>query len=375
MRKLLLILPFCCSIFFAASQNFLPGYLVKNGGDTSRGYIENLPTYQVVQHINFKINLSESEATTYTIKDLTAFGFDGGKFFRALEYKDALHDYVTKTEFAKILIQGYYDLYSIPRETKDYFYIRNKQDTGYFLFPDELDQYELYTAPGNYKNILSFLSRDCNKNIGNFETLFYSERDIVKIVSKMNECLAPGSFSQISQQKTKIKVQGLISANGMYLGYKNNQYNFHGALRVMFPELNRKLSLNLGLTYYEQYRLLKTEMLTTHKMETVEYTHQTSFPLFVNYYFLEGRVRPYILAGVSTMLWESGRTLRVYNSAYNDGGIQENQLDHLKSFWFTFVGAAGVDAFLYKGLGIKAEVKLEFDKQWPTIGVFYLFNK
>jgi hypothetical protein len=138
----------------------------------------------------------------------------------------------------------------------------------------------------------------------------------------MNECLAPGSFSYISQQKTKIKVQGLISTNGMYLGYKKNQYNFHGAVRVVFPELNRKLSLNLGVTYYEQNRLLKTEMLTTHKMETVEYTHQTSFPLYINYYFLE--------AVFDLIYWQgcllcSGKAdaCRVYNSIYNDGGYRK----------------------------------------------------
>src|SRR4249919_1298921 len=120
----------CCSLIAAAQAQFIPGYIVKNSGDTVHGYIESVPNYQLTERINFKNQIEAKNAESFTLGEINSFAFENGILFRAIEYKDALNFYLTKKEFAKLLVTGYFDLYAIEREVHSYYYIKNEKDTG-----------------------------------------------------------------------------------------------------------------------------------------------------------------------------------------------------------------------------------------------------
>jgi hypothetical protein len=72
---LMLALVMSCTAF--SQGTFKPAYIVKNSGDTVRGYIEEGNENKISATVSFKKNIVETSAQSFTVADLIAFGFDG----------------------------------------------------------------------------------------------------------------------------------------------------------------------------------------------------------------------------------------------------------------------------------------------------------
>src|SRR6185436_10590081 len=107
------ILP-CLFMFLSvdnfAQQKFTGGYVILANGDTLHGYLQEEVEGSLVTGVMFSNNENGTSSKKYVVTDAKAFHYDQGSSFEAVSYND-LNNTPTTT-FAKLLLTGYYRLYS-----------------------------------------------------------------------------------------------------------------------------------------------------------------------------------------------------------------------------------------------------------------------
>jgi len=109
MKKNLTI--FILLVFFVSlrgQEHFVPGFVIRNSGDTLYGYINSASPENNSRFCVFKPDLS-SPAVNYTPADINAYGFVDGDYYVS---KNIQIDSLTRTVFLRFLIKGKINLYS-----------------------------------------------------------------------------------------------------------------------------------------------------------------------------------------------------------------------------------------------------------------------
>jgi len=206
--KLLLIfilLPFIST----AQTNYKPGYVVTLTGDTLHGFIDYKEWENSPAKINFKANLQSNEAKNFSPGNSAAFGINGFEYYEQYKLSVSLSrvdpermstgvdtSTTTATVFLKVVVKGKnVNLYEYNDDIKLRFYIKDRSSGK----PDELIL-RTYLDPDNstrivtqtrYKNQLQQLASKyqvSNEKLTKIiEGSNYTEKDIIDIVSKINE--------------------------------------------------------------------------------------------------------------------------------------------------------------------------------------------
>jgi len=352
---LCLLFPFC-TVF--AQNNSKPGWIIKLNGDTVRGYIQSAVEEELAEQVHFKAD-SLSPFQTSSPADILSFK-SGNNIFESATFRNPTGDsVVTDTCFIKQLVTGKYNLYSFIRKEMPYFIIRS-DTTIYFLYNTITDDEGVWTKPGDYLNILNLISISCDKLATVYERVGYSEKALSAFVLKLNNCIAPGTAKSF-YQKPKTKVELMAFVGGLPLG-RQSQFTANLTVRFSSPSISRKVSLNAGFEYSHSVVLtnlkwygMSNEWLTMHRI--------FSIPLNFQYYFINGRIRPYAYAGFSLSSYRS-----------NEGGSQSNGNGFQSSFGLSLVAGIGVEARIIKNLYAKVDYRYEMLLQFPAIGIAYQFE-
>ncbi len=205
-----------------------------NHGDTVHGFID-YRQWEINPHaIRFKQDLEKSKPTAYTVNDLSYFeipGFD--RYIRAIVRKDlrpieinellrnitVVDTTITDTVFLRTLVDSKLSLFQLVDE-RTHFYLRD--DKGQF---HEL-LYKVYLENADSKISKMYIFRDQlnqwidveTRSSSSLSSLLaraeYNEKDLVRIVEKMNEKANAAFVYQA--KKTKQSISFYIGAGGMF---------------------------------------------------------------------------------------------------------------------------------------------------------------
>jgi hypothetical protein len=355
--------------FASFGQNsFKQAFIVKNTGDTVKGYIEEGYENKISETVTFKKDMSQRDAQYLTVADVVAFGFDGGNTFKKVTYTDPA-DGQKAASFAKFLVSGYYKLYDFLKNDKRFFIIVTPQDSTYLLYEDEYSSTGAITLSGNYKNVLMFVASGCEKFRKRAEDVNYSEGEVLDFINKVNNCVSPSTQNEVLYKKPKGETHVFVYAGGFYIG---SDYDVTGRIMAKFtlPSVDKRLALNVGVNFMAQHKNEKFYYSYSGAVSSTDYktalvsTQFVSVPLAIQYYLATGKLRPYVEAGLSFL------------SSKISGELSSNLSTVLPETDYTgisLVGAVGVDYVLQKHLIIKAEWRYEYVLHYPTLGVAFSF--
>ncbi|MBS1575093.1 MAG: outer membrane beta-barrel protein [Bacteroidetes bacterium] len=362
MRKgLLLIFAFFPLALFSQS-GFAPGFIIKAAEDTVRGYIEEITE----KKINDKIHFTKAQgnpAVALSINDITAFGYTGGNVYYKVRYIEPAA-FAIKERFAKKLVEGYYRLYNFWEAEKQYFVVNTYEDSTYLLYDDDISASGIVSEKGNFRNRLLFFSINCDSIKQGIERLDYTQARIAEYVHQLNRCILPSEQNAVvyKKDKTFLNIYGYTGAIPW-----GSQYEFAGRIiaRLSIPSLDKNTFLNVGISYMANKKnyTVPSLYLGSPPHFNIDYRSIFSVPLTIQYNLLQGKVRPYVEAGLS-IVYLDATTEYTYSPAKT----------HDTRFGIGFIVAAGVEGNITHRLMIKADWRYELFLHYPTLGIGYIFK-
>jgi len=230
---------------YAISQDFFKkGYIV-SGKDTVHGYIKQDLEEKLSEAITFKDQAGASKVLTTS--DINAFAFEEGPKFALVNYVDPLEGSKRKMNFAKVLMQGTYDLFSFRKKDDLYFVVR-RSDSSYLLYDDERTPMGDVVEKGNFRNFLAFFGRECSKSDLDVSNVNFTEPGFVTFFSKLEACQGTLNTATISYSKPKTEKHILMTAGGFAVDQKSDLV-IQVLLQLSLPSINKKASVNMGVAY------------------------------------------------------------------------------------------------------------------------------
>jgi hypothetical protein len=358
---------FCFSFAALAQRNLSPGYIVRNNGDTLRGFIEDRAEYQLWTSVLFKSRKEDRQFQEFGTGDIRSLQYNAAVYM-PVRYKNVQVDTPgVFTAFGKLLVEGYYELFHIYQENESYFIVR--RDTSTFLLFEKTDDNGVI-VPGGFQNLLNYFSSDCPVNKEILRTQF-TEKALSNFMMQVNACLGKGSSAVgVSHyQSAPAKLNFVLFAGGIP-GSATSQAVIDGALRLSFPQWDKHASLNLGFRY--------TSITTTYNLInffnqpfTVKATDKiSSIPLTFQYNLFSGIIQPYPVVGFSY-------AISTISAPYvSPLSLSPNSSDPPFPGSHTEVAVVlggGIEIHPFKELFIRSEYRYETRNQKFVFGLGYKF--
>lgn len=348
-----------CSV--TAQDRPLPGYIVRNSGDTLRGFLREQGTSELLHQIAFK-STAAGEYTIYSFDQVSSFQYQDGNLYRAIGFSNvSLDQPVFQTHYARLLVSGEYDLYSFTEKDVLFFLVR--KDTSFHLLFDDDSHVVGSNVKGNFRNELNFFAAFCESVRGGIESMVYGEQSIMQFFQKLDACLAPNKPVVSYYHKTKLVVGFEAYGGGIDMG-ERTQLTAEARLRFQYPQLNPSISLNIGLRYARVVKKISDPDYLVAKIYHKVTYDMTSIPLTFQYnFFPRGIVQPFLYAGLSALYVNIDTDLPLgdfndtYYHKFNASG---------------FVGG-GVEVNITHFLKARAEMRYEDILQWPSVGLLVSF--
>src|SRR5690242_8555031 len=120
LQPLLLISIIVMPFTLFAQQVFKEGYII-TAADTIHGYLKEDIESSLTNGVTFYKNASGTPSQFYGVDNIKAFHFNGGNIFQLVRFTDA--NGIQQQYFAKLLLKGYYDLFSFRKDERQYFVV------------------------------------------------------------------------------------------------------------------------------------------------------------------------------------------------------------------------------------------------------------
>lgn len=278
-----------------SQENFKPGYIISNGSDTIKGFIDYRNWRTNPDKITFKTQLS-NVSSGYSDKEIKGFGVANEIYVRAAVQIEQSTDFVenmdnnpdlilvTDTVFLQLIVQGPKNLYHyINKSVKDQFYVslgseyqlliykryKQKQTLKYnspnvdktFL---EKQNYEiLIISDKRYIDQLAAYLGECSKIADYLTKTEYTREDLEMLYSEYYDCTNSSMYFQKKAEVTKLEKRILAGASVTFLNFESDGFeylseadfspsiNISGgfSLDYVFPRKFNRFSFNNELLY------------------------------------------------------------------------------------------------------------------------------
>lgn len=343
---------------------FKKGYIIKDK-DTVRGYIKEDLEEKLSESINFKDE--RGAIKVLSVSDISTFGFDQGPKYHLVNYVDPLDNSNKKVHFAKVLMEGAYGLLSFRKKDNLYFVV-TRSDSSYLLYDDERTQLGEVLERGNYRNFLSFFSRDCPKVNVAVTDVNFTEDGFISFFTSLEKCQGTLSHSVVNYSKSRTEKNILVTAGASGLDKKTDLV-VQALLQFTLPSINRKTSLNIGIAYWRY----TTKSSYPYSLGEVSNKHVTEFyevPLLLRYDLLRKVIQPYIYGGPGVAIRKEQET----TSKTSLGTVETVQSNH-NSVDPTIIAGAGLSVLVSKNVFINADWRYDLIAHLPVVGIGFRSNK
>lgn len=344
-----------------AQKGFDPGYIITNGQDTIKGFVEVSLNRELTNSIKFKKDES-ADLKEYKPADLHGFGI-GNDIYLSKHFLNTAQDSEMETAFVKQLVNGEYSLYSYSKDDL-VFYLLQKDTTVYFLYDRVTDNLGEIKQEGNYMNYLNLISINCEKLNNMYSRVVYNEKDLADFVLKVDNCSSNGkAISYFQKPKSVMQPFAFIG------GFPPNltQFTANFTLQFSLPRVYKNIFFNAGINY--SYTSKKSQILSG-SFET-KYTNNyniLSIPFTIQWNFTTSGLQPYFYAGLSGSFYNE-------SSNYGTYGLPLNP----QTFVVAMVLGFGIQMRISSQFYIRAEEVCNFNGQYemvfqnPAIGIAYRF--
>lgn len=344
-----------------AQDRTLPGYIVKNTGDTVRGLLKEQGSDESAKQISFKASDADKDYQIYTPDQVNSFQYDGGNFFRAIRYPDprgagggsaagagsaTVAGSVTRTCFGKLLVTGEDDLYCFTESGGLYFLVR-KDNSFILIYDDDVQAGSL--GKSNFRSELNFLASGCAAMTREVQEIGYSISGMMAFFQRLDTCLNSQKPVQTYYRAPK-GISGFYAYMGGISYGSRSQFTVEAGYRRIWPQVDPNFSLNLGLRFANLVKQVKDNFgnfhQATYQLFSLPVTMQYDLNLF------SGNVKVFAFAGLSL---SSANTIA--DTALDDNSKAKG-----------FVLGAGMAVRVYHRLWVKTEWREEYMAQYPTVG-------
>jgi hypothetical protein len=310
-----------------AQNDWKPGYIIKNSGDTIHGYVDNRDSQSNSRKCHFRKEES-GETEIFKAKDISGYRFNDGKFYvsKIIPGEDSIQKI-----FLEFVIQGGVNIYHY-KDNMDHFFIE-KDENLYELKNTSITKKTEETVfeaekvavveKKEYLGILSSLLHEANmqQKINNSRL---SSQSLINIAKEYHERVCAGEQCIVYSKQEIIHVKW-----GLHVGETISKFNFGNRFitdnvmntfigchfkfeNVLDWSENISFSADITLQKFAKceieekkysavikYNGINHVLLPGSKMDVDLKTLLLKVPITVNYTFSRGTVRPYISMGIS----------------------------------------------------------------------------
>jgi len=375
-----------------SQENFFPGYVINNSGDTSKGFVDYKNWAINPKEVVFK-STATSSPTTFIPTDIIEFSVKDEIYVSGIveventPVEDNKLDYDPKlkitvdTIFLQTLLKGKKGLYYYRNNNgRENFYVN--KDSGFELLISKKYLIRQGTTSfiftrKDYIGQLNLYFNDCSTIQTKIENTSYDQRDLIKLFQDYHKCSSSEIGFQRKAERVHLEIGALAGASLTKLKFnsgdadydylENTNYklstNFSGGLSfdIIMPRNHGKLSLDNELTFsmYKttgQYEFL--DYNDTYKKLTTEFGYSyLKINNLLRYRFLFGNISPFINGGISTgiRLSETKYVKKEFTTTYSGTSVYEGSpLVQTKYYEQGFLVGAGI-----KSKNLSFEARLE----------------
>lgn len=360
-----------------AQNNWKPGYIIENAGDTIYGFIDNRDSRSNSKQCYFRKEEQE-ETKTFEPKDISGFRFIDGKFFIS---KTVPSGDSTRRMFLEFIIHGQIDIFHY-KDDGDYYFIEKDGQLFRLQNTSEIQKIDGILYEHEKKEYLGILNRvlqdaDMRSEIDN-STL--ATKSLINVAKKYQELTCSDEQCIVYEKKDKIHVGW-----GLHFGKAVNTFNFgdrfvtnynitsYIGCRFKFENVldwAENVSFTTEITFQ---KFSKYELREINYNELVFYNDQRyilnegdklnvdlkmtvlKVPITVNYVFSHRKVRPYINIGLSNAFVLAQNKDFIFSTFYT----YFNKSVPIYSI-LGFVGRAGCEFGFKNGHSIYFDIDLDY---------------
>lgn len=367
-KKLSLIFLLSVSVFFInAQENYVPGYIITNAGDTISGFIDFRTDAMNAAKCSFK-SQENAVGTIYSPGDILSYRFiPDGKYYVSHDVK--IGDQTQKI-FLEYLVQGMVDLfYCRIGELKYFFWQEDGQMIEITKNPDRIDDNKI-VKDNKYKGVISYYFRDYPTIRENIKKMDFDQKSFIKMAKLYHdktcttgeECII---YENKNPDKSYLDLKFMAYAGLQFGTYtmicQNDKYKFNGVQPIIGlkgslcnPRWSKSFSgiVDISLSRFSSSKDIVSKPYEVHyDLKTMIFTGKIG----LEYKFSMTKLRPFIGGGLNVACPIAN------TSKYNLIDTSDKQRYNYKmrsSFLGYFVNLGG-DYMLGNNHAIEARISME----------------
>lgn len=300
--KYLILLGFTLfNIKVYAQKDFREGYVIKNNGDTLKGWIDYRGGLLMSEVCRFKSG-KDTEEIKYLPEDLNGYRFIEDKYYVSKEI-----DGIRK--FLEFLVNGTINIYYLKQKDVDHFYIE-KENSGLVKIPYEkierqIDEKKFSGMSTQHIGFLNLYMNDAENFYDDIAKIKRLDQKNLIVLGENYHNNVCDEYSCIVYRKNvpslKFKPEFLAGITR----YKNDEFVVDdryfqlGVIsHIWFPHFNEKLFLRIGLLYIDNISVNRRyySIIDFDKIKAKKNLYK--IPLQIEYVYPRGIIRPKIAYGV-----------------------------------------------------------------------------
>ena len=349
----------------SAQIDFRPGYVVRNGGDTVKGFVAYRTNIKNVERCTFRES-RKGAIINYTAADIDGFGIFGDRNYQSVDFPRGAP--VKGRGFVKVVVRGSFNLY----KAKNFYLVKGKDSLVVLPIPKDkmLDTLRdlLLKKDRRYIGVLIYMMQDCQIDVAD---LGYAEGPLSQLVYKYNQCLGKGPTTRSLLPMARVGFSvfaGYVHSNLNYdfnyvIPFKGNNVIGGVGIDISSPRVFDKFYVSIEALYSQSlYQGYYEGISASYPVKYDVFAEFTSLkiPLGIKYNFRNAGNMPYLRIGLFWTFTQHSlvRTVEeketpaaILTYEYTTG----YQFKNPKGYW----ASIGYDRTLYKRTRIFTEFRYE----------------
>lgn len=341
-------------------DEFIKGYYVDLNGNTKNGWIRNGAVRDINNGIIYKETPNDKEIIIKA-SEISNFRFENGERYTRFYYKNFEDDKMNYI-LAHNIVTAKLSMYEFYEKSEQMFFLK-KDSITYILRNDDLEG--TITRRSNYRQLISVMTDDCINKKFEIEALYFSLKEIEKIIRDYNICIG-ATIETEKEAKQKTVNHLIVGVSGMP-GKKQNEIIGYVLYRKYFPKISKGASMNFSLNYFygNSFFLESVPRLATYSSRIINYNYSlSSLSVYGQENFMNNNFRPYAIIGF--MAYNLDEKYSPDTQYYPKGF----QLD----YGFSYVVGFGIEYNFYRGLMLKSEYRIDLFSHLVNVGIAYNFS-